>query len=206
MSYKLIKNCGISSLVAIVFLLGLLTYIVANRVWQYDQQINKNLSYLMLIRKMENRLHHIMISIQQVILESRFENELLLADIDGVVKDSREMELRLKSSSREALLDHLSNFQHKLRVLKAALINYGNEVRYDPSADTTSGLERVVMEIRDQSDGLFRRLAKEGVKEIQFAHQMIGEIVKKRAIVIPLRIDSGGGQWDIVSGNFGTGS
>ena len=179
MSYAIIRNCCVSLLVFILLLLGSLTFIVAERVSQYDRQTSQNLSQLVYIRKLETQLHQTMVEIQQAILESRSENESILSDLNSVVENANEMKAKIQPTPNAALLYNLIEFQNKLRLLKVALVNYSREVRYDPSADTTSGLEQIIMEVHEQSDSLFRQLVKEVEREIHAAHELLGTYVER---------------------------
>ena len=179
MSYTVIRNCCVILLILILLSLGSLSFIVAKRTAQYDKQTSQNLANLVLFRQLESRLHEAMIDIQQAILESRSENEEILTELDHLSWISIKIRGRIRATSNAALLDHLEGFRHKLEVLKVALVNYSKEIRYDPSADTTSGLEQIIIEVRDQSGRLFRQLIEEGEKEIQGAHERLGIYLKR---------------------------
>ena len=179
MSYKLIRNGCVGSLVAILFFLGGLTFIVTNRVTHYDDQLTENLSHIVSIRQLEGQLHSFIIEIQRVIEAPLTDIEPILTKLDHLRNVYKDLEELIRPHSKTTLPDELAAFDQNLRRMKVSLINFSDEVRYDPSADTTLGLERIVMEVNKQSDELFSKFAEDVSYDIQVAHERLGNIVRQ---------------------------
>ncbi len=84
-----------------------------------------------------------------------------------------------KVNSENSKNNDVDQFRYKLRLLKVALINYRNEIGIDPSADTTSGLETVLLEIRNESTHFFQRLANSRLEEIDARHKELQSFAKR---------------------------
>ena len=178
-SYKSIRNSCVSVLVIILILLGLLSYTVTNRVAEYDELISDNLSQLYFIIQFESQLHKVMVDVQQVILNNLVEIDTSISNLDKLLEFSQKVQGTNHKSVQKLPSENIADLHRKLRQLKFALLNYSKEIRYDPSADTTLGLEKIVVEIQIQSDRIFEQFAAKETHEIKIVQGNLNSYVKR---------------------------
>ncbi len=178
MSFRLIRMCCIGALISIMLCLGIMLSIVTNRVSDYESHIAKSLLQLTMLRHMESDLQQVMISIDHSIDNYESNVNHVIEQLTAL-NSSAEMMAEPKVNSENFQNNDVDQFRYKLRLLKVTLINYQNEVGIDPSADTTTGLETVLLEIRKDSTHFFQRLASSRIEEIDAGHKGLQSLVKQ---------------------------
>lgn len=179
MSFRLIRMCCIGALISIILSLGIMLLLVADRVDDFETHIARSVSQLTKLRQIESNLQQVLLGVDRAIDEYESNVNPLLEKLD-ILHVTVEITQKPSDISPSIQLDaSVKQFQHNLRLLKVALINYVYEVNMDPSADTTSGLEAILVDLRDQSARFFNQLSIFRIEKIKASHDDLEKFVRR---------------------------
>ena len=166
MTFRSARSVGIFALVSILILVGLVPYLMLQKISTQKSDMSQSLSRL--IRAV--RVHDTFDKASR-----EYENALkrLERDFSPAIKTLEKLIQELKSleevfaadSNSEEATSKIREFSRTAKRFKAALISYAEDLKYYPAADPPQALERVATGVKFQASKTFSFLMKETISQ-----------------------------------------
>ncbi|UCF91758.1 MAG: HAMP domain-containing protein [Desulfobacterales bacterium] len=166
MSFRKARHLGLSLIVGILIILGLIPTFVTSRIREHNAAFLSEMHELDLTISLQKLFWSASTEFQNLVYRSEGSFDSVIGRLQKASEISKILENEIISVTDDEI-DTIKELQRHTREFTIAVMHYKNEFEIDPAADNTSQLEMIALNAQKQTDEAFSRFIADVVLDVK---------------------------------------